>query len=180
MSLQLSIVTERWDDDKEEFVYDKPIVLQLEHSLVSLSKWEAKWHKPYLSPEPHTREETLDYIRCMTITQNVPKDTYQKLTTKHFKEVNDYINDSMTATWFSKQQKQSTSSEQVTSELIYYWMVSFGIPFECQKWHLNRLLTLIRVCSLKNQKPEKMSKEAILRQNDAINRARRQKYRTKG
>ena len=142
MPLQLIVAPESWDEIRQEFVYAKPTVMQLEHSLVSLSKWEAKWHKPYLVPEPHTREETIDYIRCMTITQNVPKDTYNKLTSRHFKQVDEYINDSMTATWFSNQKKGNNSSEQITSELIYYWMVSFGIPFECQKWHLNRLMAL--------------------------------------
>lgn len=179
MPLKLEITPESFDEVNSVFVYGKSIVLQLEHSLVSVSKWESKWHKPFLG-YPHTKDELRDYVRCMTITQNVPDSTYANLTTRHLKLVNAYINDPMTATTFSKRQKSRPSSEQVTSELIYYWMVAFGIPAEYQKWHLNRLLTLIRICELKNAKPEKMSPEAILRQQDAVNRARRQRLRTRG
>lgn len=171
---------EKWDEEKEEFVYTKPIVFQLEHSLVSVSKWEAKWHKPFLSTEKHTREETIDYIRCMTITQNVPPHAYDMLSEENLKTIDDYINNSMTATWFSEMKQTKHSSEQVTSELIYYWMVAYNIPFECQKWHLNRLFTLIRICGAKNAKQQKMSKQEILRQNDAINNARRKRLHTRG
>ena len=143
--LLLTIPTrEYWDEEKEEFIYQQEKTIQLEHSLVSLSKWEAKWHKPFLSKDPKTKEEIEDYVRFMTVTQNVKPEIYSGLTTEHYKQINAYIDDPMTATWFRKEKHRSTS-EQVTAELIYYWMIALNIPFECQKWHLNRLLTLIKV-----------------------------------
>ena len=178
--LQLTIPTrEYWDEEKEEFVYQQEKTIQLEHSLVSLSKWEAKWHKPFLSKEPKSKEEIEDYVRYMTITQNVDPDLYRRLSPEHYRKINQYIDDPMTATWFGKE-KGKTSREQVTAELIYYWMVSFSIPFECQKWHLNRLLTLIKVCNIKQQPDKKMSKREILANNAALNAARRAKLKTRG
>ena len=123
----------------------------LEHSLVSLAKWESHWKKPFLSKDQKTRAETIDYIRCMTLTANVNREFYNTLTQENINAVNAYINDSMTATTFYDGGKtKSPSREIITAELIYYWMVSLQIPFECQNWHLNRLLTLIRVCNIKN------------------------------
>lgn len=179
--LSLTIeLPEKWDRAKKEFVYPKPVTISLEHSLVSLSKWESKWHKPFLSAEKKTSEETLDYIKCMTITQNVNPVVYMYLTSEHFSKIADYIDDPMTATWFSNRKPSFGSSEQVTSELIYYWMVAFDIPPEYQKWHLNRLLTLIRICEEKNKKQEKMSPKAAAQQQRSLNAARRAKHRTKG
>ena len=171
---------EQWDERKEEFVYRKPISLQLEHSLVSLAKWESKWHKPFLGTDSHTYEETLDYIRCMTITQNVDPSVYNYLDAPSIETVAKYIDNPMTATWFSNRKKPVPSSEQVTAEIIYYWMIAFNIPFECQKWHLNRLLTLIRVCEAKNSKAEKIPKNELLKKQNALNQARRKKYNTRG
>lgn len=170
---------EYWDEQKEEFVYQDKKTIQLEHSLVSLSKWEAKWHKPFLTKEPKSPEEILDYIRFMTITQNVKPDLYGRLTPEHYRQINEYIDDPMTATWFGKE-KSRIGREQVTAELIYYWMIALNIPFECQKWHLNRLLTLIKVCNIKQQPDKKMSKREILANNAALNAARRAKLHTKG
>ena len=170
---------EFWDASREEFVYQNEKTIQLEHSLVSISKWEAQYHKPFLSKEPKTAEEIQDYVRYMTITQNVDPDLYRHLTASHYKAINEYIDNPMTATWFRKERSRATS-EQVTSELIYYWMVTFNIPFECQKWHLNRLLTLIRICNIKQQPDKKMSKKEILANNAALNAARRAKMKTKG
>lgn len=164
---------ELWDEKKQEFVYGKKKTLVLEHSLVSLSKWESKWHKPFLSDNNKTMEELKDYIRCMTITQNVKDEVYDNLTMDNVEQIQQYINDKMTATWFSNTRKPKTSNEQVTSELIYYWMAAQNIPIECQKWHLNRLLTLIRVCSAKSEPPKKMSQREIMQQNAAINAKRR-------
>ena len=180
--LQITIpAIEMFDEQKQEFVSTKEQTLCLEHSLVSLSKWESKWHKPFLSKEPKTNEETLDYIKCMTITQNVDPNIYLCLTRENIEQVNQYIEDPMTATWFSEESKRGASGrEQTTSELIYYWMIALNIPFECQKWHLNRLLTLIRVCNIKNQPPKKMSRRDIMSRNSAINAARRKKYNSKG
>ena len=170
---------EQYDEEKNEFVQSKEYVLQLEHSLVSLSKWESKWHKPFLTKEDKTFEESVDYVRCMTMTQNIDPTAYDYITPKEISKVSDYIEEAMTATIISKE-KSTTNREIVTSELIYYWMIAMNIPFECQKWHLNRLLTLINVCSIKNAPPKKRSRKEIMSRNAAINAARRQQLNTKG
>lgn len=171
---------EQWDEQKQEFVQTKGQTLQLEHSLVSLSKWESKWHKAFLSRAEKTQEETLDYIKCMTVNQNVDPDVYNCLTTEHIEKINKYIEDPMTATTFADNKQSKGNRETITSELIYYWMIALTIPFECQKWHLNRLLTLIRVCNLKNSPPKKMSKRATASHYAQLNAARRQQMNTKG
>lgn len=172
--------TEQWDEKNQEFITSKEQILRLEHSLVSLSKWESKWCKPFLSKENKTMEETIDYIKCMTLTQNVDPYVYNLLTMDNIKKVNEYISAPMTATTFSDSNKKSGGNEIITSELIYYWMISLNIPFECQKWHLNKLFTLIKVCSIKNQPPKKMSKKDIMSRNAALNAARRKQMNTKG
>lgn len=172
--------SEFWDEKNEQFVPMKETRLQLEHSLVSISKWEAKWHKPFLSDADHTTEETIDYVRCMTLAKNVDPMVYLRIDQGTVTQITDYINDSMTATWFSEDQKRRKQKTVVTSELIYYWMILFGIPFECQKWHLNRLLTLIRVCSEKNTPKKKMSAKEINARNKALNAQRRKRLGTKG
>jgi len=179
--LQITIpAVELWDERKQEFVITKEQTLQLEHSLVSISKWESKWCKPFLSKQEKTSEETLDYIKCMTITQNVDPEVYNYLTIGNINEINEYIETPMTATYFSDEKTNKTSREQVTAELIYYWMIALNIPFECQNWHLNRLLTLIKVCSIKNQPPKKRSRKEIMSRNAALNAARRKQLNTKG
>lgn len=179
--LQIVIpATEMWDEVNECFVVEKEQTLCLEHSLVSLSKWEAKWHKPFLSKENKTVEETIDYIRCMTLTQNVKPEVYTRLTNENVKAVNDYIENPMSATTINEDKNGPKNREIITSELIYYWMVALQIPFECQKWHLNRLLTLIRVCNIKNKPPKKMSKKQLMSRNAALNAARRQQMHTSG
>lgn len=170
---------ELYDEEKEEFITTKPQTLLLEHSLVSLSKWESKWNKPFLTKDNKTYEETIDYIRCMTITQNISEDTYRLLTSENIQQVNEYIELPMTATTFSNQNK-TPSKDVVTAEIIYYWMISLNIPFECQKWHLNRLLTLINVCNIKNQPPKKISRKEIMSRNAALNAARRKQLNTRG
>ncbi|HQE50412.1 MAG TPA: hypothetical protein PKV93_13810 [Fervidobacterium sp.] len=179
--LQITIpAVELWDERKQEFVTTKEQTLQLEHSLVSLSKWESKWCKPFLTKEEKTFEETLDYIKCMTITQNVDPEVYNYLTKENIEEINKYIEAPMTATYFSDDKTAKPSREQITAELIYYWMIALNIPFECQKWHLNRLLTLIKVCNIKNQPPKKRSRKEIMSRNAALNAARRKRLNTKG
>ena len=179
--LQITIPgIELWDESREIFTQTKEQTLQLEHSLVSLSKWESKWGKAFLSKQEKTYEETIDYIKCMTITQNVDPNVYNHLSKSIIDKITEYIEAPMTATYFSKEQSSGNSIEQVTSELIYYWMIALNIPFECQKWHLNRLLTLIRVCNIKNQPPKKMSKRAIMSRNAALNAARRKQLNTRG
>lgn len=175
--------SELWDEVNQEFVTTKEQTLQLEHSLVSLSKWESKWHKAFLdkkSQEDRTREETLDYIRCMTITQNVDPKVYDCLSNENIKQINDYIGDPMTATHVPESKGRAPVRETPTSELIYYWMIALNIPFECQKWHLNRLLTLINVCNFKNTPPKKMSRREVMSRNAALNAARRKKMNSRG
>ena len=179
--LQITIpAVEQWDENKQEFVYTREQTLQLEHALVSLSKWESKWCKAFLTKQDKNVEETLDYIRCMTITQNVNPGVYQSLANGNIDEINRYIEAPMTATYFSDDGDSRTNSEQITAELIYYWMIALNIPLECQKWHLNRLLTLVRVCNIKNQPPQTRSKKDIMSRNAALNAARRKQLNTKG
>ena len=170
---------EYWDEINEQFIYKKPQIIQIEHSLVSIAKWESKWHKPFLQTKQLTIEESLDYLRCMTLTQNVDPYVYLRIDDKTMQEINDYISDPMTATWFSDQKKKG-NKEVITAEIIYYWMVALGIPFECQKWHLNRLLTLVQVCNIKNSPSKKMRPKEILANNAALNAARRKALNTKG
>ena len=172
--------TEYWDEQKQEFVQMKEQTLQLEHSLVSLSKWESKWNKAFLTDKKKSFEETLDYIKCMTVTQNVKPEVYDALTTENIKQINEYIEAPMTATWFDNDKSGRTPGETITSELVYYWMISANIPFECQRWHLNRLLTLIRVCNIKNQPPKKISASEIASRNAALNEQRKRQLNTRG
>jgi hypothetical protein len=171
---------ELFNEETSEFLsLDKPRVLTLEHSLVSLSKWESKWEKPFLTKDPKTIEESIDYVQCMTLTQNVDPYLYLFLSNKNMQEVSEYIDKPMTATTFNHREKK-TNSEIVTAELIYYWMIAYNIPLDCQKWHLNRLLTLINVCNIKNQPKKKMTVEEIRARNRALNEERRKKFNTTG
>lgn len=170
---------EQYDEVKNEFITSKESILQLEHSLVSLSKWESKWHKPFLSKDDKTIEETIDYIRCMTITQNIPEEVYRCLTNSNMDQVKDYIKDDMTATTIFND-NNIINREIITAEIIYYWMIALNIPFDCQKWHLNKLLTLINVCNIKNSPPKKMSNQDIASRNSQLNAARRKAMNTKG
>lgn len=180
LTITVPIGPERWDEEKQEFVEPKSQTLQLEHSLVSLSKWESKWQKPFYSKKDMSNEEILDYIKCMTLTKNVDPDVYNHLTQENIKTILDYIGNPMTATTFGKETNVSNNREVITSELIYYWMIASNIPFECQKWHLNRLITLIRVCSIKNAPPKKRSKRDIMSRNAALNAARRKQFNSNG
>lgn len=172
--------------DTNEFIYIKGKTIQLEHSLISLSKWESKWKKSFLKKDPErTIEQSNDYVRCMTLTQNVDPRLYMHLGPDIGEQINKYINDPMTATVLTKDesQKAGINRDTITSELIYYWMVALQIPFECQKWHLNRLLTLIEVCNVKNSPPKKMTaaqRRAQMSQWSAINAARRAKTGSRG
>lgn len=172
-------IPELYDEVSWTFIPPRDFNIQIEHSLISLSKWESKWCKPFLSKTPKTLEESIDYIKCMTITQNVDDDVYTYISDENIALINGYIDLPMTATTFPKE-SGPPNRDIVTSELIYYWMVSMNIPFECQKWHLNKLLTLIKVCSIKNSTPKKSSRREIMSRNAAINAARRQALNTKG
>ena len=170
---------ELFDEKTQTFTEIPAKELRLEHSLVSLSKWESKWKKPFLGKDEMTLEQTRDYVRCMTMTQNVSPMTYQCLSKKNIEDVKAYINDAMTATWFKNNGPVGGRGSVITAEILYWEMIELGIPFECQTWHLNRLLTLIRVCSEKQKPSKKMSKGATARQNRSLNAARRAKHRTR-
>lgn len=178
--LKITVPAAEMFDGVEGFIYTKEQTLQLEHSLVSLSKWESKWHKPFLSKKPRTREESVDYVRCMTLTQNVDPLVYRAITSALLKEVDDYINATMTATTLSNVKKRGGNREIVTAEVIYYWMICYNIPFECQKWHLDRLLTLVNVCHVKGAPPQKMPQAEMIAQRRALNAARRKQWNTRG
>ena len=172
--------TEQWDEQKQEFVQTKEQTLQLEHSLVSLSKWESKWCKAFLSKNEKSYEETIDYIKCMTITQNVNPEVYNCLTADNIEQINKYIEAPMTATYIFDDSPNKINNETVTAELIYYWMIALNIPVDFQKWHLNRLLTLIKVCNIKNSPPKKRSRREIASSYAALNEARKKQLNTKG
>ena len=179
--LQVTIpATEQWDESTEEFITSKEQKLLLEHSLVSVAKWESKWNKPFLSSvEKLTAEESIDYVKCMTLNKDVDSSVYTRIPKDIMETISGYITAPMTATILPKERGRG-SREPITSELIYYWMVALTIPFECQKWHLNRLITLIGVCNLKNKPPKKHSKRQIMSRNAALNAVRRQKLGTSG
>lgn len=173
-------LAEVFDEETSEFAIAESFELELEHSLVSLSKWESKWKVPFLRKEKMTQEQTIDYIRCM-ISGEIPSDKdLARLRDKDFAQIRDYIEDEMTATWFNERHAPKGTPEIVTAELIYYWMIALDIPFECQSWHLSRLLTLIKVCNYKNAKPTKMSKSDAVAEQRRLNKIRRQKTGSKG
>lgn len=178
--LVLTVNTEEaYDEEKEEFVALESVVLRLEHSLVSLSKWEAIWEKPFLSSDEKTDEETFSYIETMCLDE-MPSGTLDKLTNEHLEAINNYINAKMTATWFNETPKNTRSAEVITAELVYYWMIALGVPFECQHWHLNRLLTLIQVCNVKNSPPKKVDRRAAAERQRMLNAERKARMKTNG
>lgn len=180
LRLDIELVPEQWDEGKEEFIPPVIQTLELEHSLISLSKWEAKYCKPFISTTEKTYEETLDYIQFMTLTPNVDPEVYKILTDKHVDQINAYIDSPMTATVVNDPNKSGGNQEAITSELMYYWMIALQIPFECQSWHLNRLLMLVKVCNFKNQPPKKKSQQEVIADHKARNEANKRKYQTKG
>lgn len=172
---------ELFDGDTNTFHTIKETTFKIEHSLVAIAKWESKWHVAFLDDKVEkTDEMMIDYIKCMTITQNVDPEVYYHIPTEIIKEINDYIGDPMTATTFSNVNKGPGTGEFVTNELVYYWMIASNIPLECEKWHFNRLMTLIRVCSEKNQPSKKMNRRDMINQNRALNEARKKAMHTRG
>lgn len=179
--LQLKIEdTMLFDEATEMRTMIKGQTLTLEHSLVSVSKWESKWKKPFLTREGHTRDETIDYIRYMTITQNVNPILYTLITDEQIAIVLNYMNDPMTATTISKQEGKGGMVKPTTSEEIYYAMAAYQIPFTCEKWHLNRLLMLIRVADERNKQPKKIGRGDLARRTRSLNAARRAKHHSRG
>lgn len=172
--------TDLFNELTEEFIYVKPITLNLEHSLISLQKWEAKWKKPFLSTK-RTAEEMLDYVKCMTMNPSVDENVYLALTSSQIDSIADYINDEKTATTFySSEKHKGNKREIITAEIIYYDMIALNIPPEYRKWHLNQLLTLIHVCSIKSDPNNKMSKTQTAIQNSKLNKMRRKALNSKG
>lgn len=178
--LKITIPGDRFfDEDKEEFITQNDVVLEMEHSLVSLSKWESFHEKPFLSPDKKTPEETIWYIKAMTLTPDVPPEVFQRLGQAEIDQINEYIKAKMTATTFREEPKRGPS-EVITAEIIYYWMISMNIPFECQYWHLERLLALVKVINLKNAPQKKMGKRELAARQRQLNAERRAKYGSSG
>lgn len=173
------IIREDYDELNNEFIYtivEKEQTLRLEHSLVSLSKWESKWCKPFLHTKDKTDEEILDYVKCMTLTPNVDDSIYSRLTQGNLDDIHKYIGEQMTATTFSEDKNTKGKREIITAELMYYWMVALNIPFEpCQRWHLNRLVTLVRVCNIKNKPPKKRNGKDTASKYARLNASRQKK-----
>jgi len=171
---------EMFDETKNEFITVDDIELELEHSLVSLSKWESIYEIPFLDKEKKITEHIIGYVKCMTLTPDVPEEVYNNLSEENFEQVQEYIDAKMTATWFNEAPGAPKSREIVTAEVIYYWMTVFDIPFECENWHINRLFTLIRVCNIKAAKPTKMSRSEVAARNRELNEMRRKQLGTRG
>lgn len=171
---------ELFDDARQEFIIEPGFRLELEHSLVALSKWESKYEKAFLSQDEKTTEEVLGYVQAMTLTPEVPPEIFSQLSQKNNEEITAYINARMTATTFGEMLNQPRSREIITSELIYYWIASANIPLACENWHLNRLFTLIKVVGVKNSKPKKMSQAELAARNRALNEERKKANNTSG
>lgn len=177
-----------WDEEKEQFIYLKNTTFTIEHSLISISKWESKWHKPYMSRKDKTYEENIDYIKCMTLEKEIDENIYKHLSKKNMEDIQSYIDDPMSASKIlsNKAKNASKSNNQsMTSEYIYYSMIALEIPVEFEKWHINRLLTLIEICSEKNKEAygdtkNKMSKSQLAARNSKLNAARKAKFNSKG
>lgn len=173
---------EEFDEEREEFIKHPKVTLQLEHSLISIRKWEEKWKKPFLGRKEKTEEELLDYVRCMTINSNVDPSVYQRLNVSQIDEIVDYIKDSMTATFFrsEKVEGQAPSREIITAEIVYYWMIKLGIPLEFEKRHFEQLMTLIKVFNAKDGPKKKRNRLEALREQRALNEARKKAANSRG
>ena len=172
-------LAEKWDDDQERFVVTDSFTLELEHSLATLSKWEQTFCKPFLGDGEKTREETLAYIEMMMVTPEIPPEVFSKLSGEHFDEINRYINAKMTATWF-REERQTPSREVITAEIIYHWMIHYNVWLEAEHWHLNKLLTLIRVCNEKAKPPKKMNRQQQAAERQRLNALRKAQMGTRG
>lgn len=178
--LRIIIGDEGFNDETQEFVKVNTVVLDLEHSLVSLSKWESEYQKPFLALGEKTTQEIFGYIRAMVVTPNPDLDALNRCSQDEINKIQDYIQSSRSATTFGMLPERRGQGEVITSELIYYWLVAFNIPFEVETWHLNRLFSLIRICNIKNSKPKKMSRSEVAMRNRELNAKRRAELGTKG
>jgi hypothetical protein len=172
--------TDFFNEESGSFEIHGGVELQLEHSLVSLSKWESIHETPFLGSKTKTQEEIGSYIECMLLTENPPENFVETLSNENLQKVQAYLDRKMTATWFSELEPKTRNQEIITSELIYYWLTVYNIPFECETWHLNRLFTLIRIASLKQQKPKRMSRGEVARRNRELNAQRKAQLGTSG
>ena len=172
--------TEYFNEETSTFETVGDTELELEHSLISLSKWESKYQKPFLSNSPKTPEEIMGYVEAMIISPIYPPEIFNSFSQENFLAINRYIESKESATTFGSMPERKGQGEVITSELIYYWMVAFNIPFECEYWHLNRLFSLIRICNIKNEKPKKMNRREIATRNRELNAIRRAQYNTSG
>lgn len=163
---------EHWDEENEKFIYPDKFQVELEHSLVSLSKWESKWKFPFLGEKEKTTEHVLDYVRCMLLSDNPPPDWISQLSQENLDEITAYFEDTQTATWFSETAPEARSGETITSELVYYWMDILQIDWQAQHWPINRLLTLVKIHTVKNAKPKPMSKSEMARRRRELNKKR--------
>ena len=181
LQLKVPIGPEEWDEDKEEFIPPPYITIEMEHTLVTISKWESKWRKAFLSKREKTSEEWIDYFKTMIVTPNINDNICDYMTEQNITDINNYIESPMSATYIQADDTGAPNKDVVTSELIYYWMTAHNIPFEeCQHWHLNRLLTLIRVCNEKNAPPDKKRRKPNIEKRRAMNEARKKQFNSKG
>ena len=171
---------ENFNEETGEFEHVEEVVFEVEHSLFSLSKWESKFEKPFLAQNEKTPEEMLGYLEAMVITPDLDPSIVRSCTQENLKDIQEYIDSAQSATTFGDMPRQRGPGEVITSELIYFWMVCFTIPFECQHWHLNRLFSLIRVCNIKNSKQKKMSRHEVAQRNRELNAQRKAQLNTTG
>ena len=171
---------EYFNEETQEFSNKGDVVVDLEHSLVSLSKWESKYQVPFLSSLDKTSEQMLDYLRFMVVSKRVDPNVMYFISEENMQEIQAYIDSKESATTFGEMPERKGPAETITAELVYYWMVAFNIPFECQHWHLNRLFALIRICNIKNSPPKKMSKHEISRKYHELNEKRKAELGTNG
>lgn len=173
--------TEGYNEETSQFIkHDDEVVLELEHSLLSVSKWESEYQKPFLSSDKKTPEEIFGYLRAMVVTPNVDLGVLERFKQRDFDAIQVYIDSPRSATTFGNMPERRGPGEVITSELIYYWMVTFNIPFECEQWHLNRLFSLIRICNIKTSKPKKLSRNELAQRNKELNEQRKKDLGTRG
>lgn len=171
---------EYYDSEKNEFVYEEGGKVRFEYSLKMLYEWEGKWKKAFLKGNKNlTTEEAVDFYIMMAL------DPIDKkfMTGEAMETLSKYVNDPQTATTFADGQNGNTSPSKgkiFTSEELYAMMITSNVPLDFENRNLNRLITILRVISVQNTPPKKMSKNDIYRQNAALNAERKARLNTKG